>query len=644
MVSLLFVAAPFFDAQPVNLEGTLCHPTRLMAKLGRAEMRSIEGVGAKVLKTFPEIGWSILETKPGTLLAVKRSLQKVPGVKAVELDRAAQPAYEPNDPLWPDMWHMRAIRADKAWDHSFGSSDVTVAVIDTGILTTHPDLAANIWQNPGETPANGLDDDGNGYIDDTVGYDFAYLDNNPDDVYGHGTACAGLVASIQDNAIGGTGVAPRAKIMCLKACIDSGYFYDSMTVPAYMYAADMGARVLSMSYFSDRVSQSERDAIDYCWNNGVLPVAAAGNSSSVIPYYPGAYENTLSVAAINTSFDKAGFSDFGTWVDVAAPGTSLRTTTSSGSYTSGFGGTSGACPHVAGLAALLFGSRTGVTVQEVRNAIEDTATPVNQAPYGEYANYGLVNAEAAVLAILGTPAPPKDPRVRYVTCLGQETQDLIWPDDIIASSRVYGRGLQSPRNIRVWVGGIERNVVNRHRDYFDFGYAPPVYGNIKIEVDGNVLVDTPMPGSPRRAYPLVEASSPGASVIGGYFQTLLPEGVNLTCTRRGDGVISMQGTIRRVQMNLSAVLHLRRSYTGNPSGTETVYLYDWSSGSYPYGNWVALKSSVTPGSPQNLDIKLKNFAKYIDPEKTMYVLIQTSNDMPAGSELKLDQLILSESR
>src|SRR6185295_7407802 len=166
--------------------------------------------------------------------------------------------------------------ADVAWDTLKGAPTVRVAVMDTGLDYTHPDLAANVWTNPGEIPSNGIDDDSNGYIDDVHGYDFAYNDSDPNDNFGHGTSCAGLVAARQDNGIGVTGVAPLCQLVGVKAALDSGYFYDSANVPALLYCADMGFQVISMSFYSDGVTPAEGDAINYCWNHGVLPVAAAG--------------------------------------------------------------------------------------------------------------------------------------------------------------------------------------------------------------------------------------------------------------------------------------------------------------------------------------------------------------------------------
>lgn len=625
--------------EPIRLGDRLCHPRRLIAKFASAgDLKRSIPKGGKVLAWYPQISVAVVETPKGALQASRKWMAERTRAQWVDFDRVALPAYEPNDPMWPDMWHMRAIKADLAWDHSFGSDAVTVAVIDTGVDLTHEDLSANAWVNGGEIPGNGIDDDLNGYIDDIIGYDFAYGDPDPDDVHGHGTACAGLVAAVQDNSLGVTGVAPRAKVMALKAATDAGYFYDSANIAAYLYAADNGANVLSMSYFSDRVSRAEGDAIRYCRQNGVLPVAAAGNSSSVYPYYPAAYDDVLSVAALNTSLRKAGFSNHGYWVDVAAPGTSLWTTTAGGGYTSGFGGTSGACPHVAGLAALLLGAKHGSTAGEVRAAIEDTAIPVNQGSYGVYCNYGIIDAEAAMLSILGPPAPPRPPEVRVVSGLGSQIADFHYDTDAVMTFRLHGRGLDRATTASVRIGGVELPIANRQRDWITAVYLPPITGPLKLFLDGQEAYSLTMPNTFTMAHPLLAASTPegGAACWGGFAEALLEDSQYVRVTRRDDGRIVLHGVFRQVQFAARMDLLVRRHFTGTSEGTETIQLYDWSSASYPYGNFVTIHSGPVPTGPTTSTFNLTDPIRFMDPERTIYFRILTSDDLSEGAELRLD--------
>lgn len=640
-----------FSSEPVIVDGVLCHPRRLLVKMkDGTNPSSLWGMGtgsreSKVVRWMPEIGWAVVElNSPGKLKSALKRLLGNPNVAQATLDRAARPAYEPNDPRWPDQWGPAFIKVDLAWDLSLGSSSAIVAVIDTGVKKDHEDLAAQIYVNAGEIPGNSIDDDSNGYVDDVSGWDFAYNDNDANDVYGHGTPCAGIVAATGDNALGMSGMAPRARILPIKACIDSGYFYDSFTVPAYIYCANLGVHVLSMSYFSDQVSPAERDAIDYCWNNNVLPVAAAGNSSSVIPYYPGAYDNVLSVAAINTSGNKAGFSNYGALVDVAAPGTGLTATSNNGGYTTSFGGTSGATPHIAGLAALLKGARPSATNQELRHAIEDTATAVNQAPFGEYCNYGIVNSQAAMQAILGTPAPPKSPVVRYVSALGSQPSDVFYESEDAFVSRIYGRGFQAPRVVEISVAGQPLTVVAQTRDYVDFLFEPPLSGPFVVKVDGQTISTLTMPETYRICYPMSEASTPSSSTTNGFLATLNPDGQTMRCTRNGDGDIIAQMTFHRLQNANELKLKIRRHYTGvGGSSVERILVYDWSSASYPYGSFVELSNGPCPTTATTSTLSLPNPTRFFDDEKTLYVVVEATN-MPSGSELRVDQMIIESNR
>ncbi|MCW5943958.1 MAG: S8 family serine peptidase [Fimbriimonadaceae bacterium] len=629
----VFAFAGYGD-RPVRIDGEECHPRRLLVKVAPGQRAPLELTNVRTIREFPEIGWVVVENSSGDLASIRAHLARLPGVVDVRFDRAARPAYDPNDPMYPDMWHYRNLHVPEAWDLEKGRSGVVVAVIDTGVKVDHEDLAANVWRNPGEIAGNGIDDDHNGYVDDVNGYDFAYGDGDPDDVHGHGTACAGLVAAVQDNALGVTGVAPRCKVMALKAANNSGYFYDSANIGAYLYAANMGAKVLSMSFYSDQVSPAERDALQYCSAHGVLPVAAAGNDSTVYPFYPGAYENVLSVAATVQNDTKAGFSDHGSWVDVAAPGVSLRSTSRSGGYTTGFGGTSGACPQVAGIAALLFSAKPGATPNEVRTAIEDTATLLDQAPYGEFSNYGLANARSALERLLGlSPAVPRPPLVRWVNSFGPGGPRGRW------TARIYGRGFLDGK-ATVTVRGRAARIVGRYRNYLDA--ASEETGPVKVYVGRSLVAVVTPPLGYRACWPLVEASTPenGASLTGGFRESLAADAAAITVTRRGDNRIVVHGTFRRVPGTESLKLVVRSRYIGTTTGTEEVQLYDWSTASYPYGSFVTLGSGAVTSTMTTRTYDAGPMAKYGDDEGTVYFRIVTSDNLESGATLALDQVLL----
>ncbi|QYK55052.1 MAG: S8 family serine peptidase [Fimbriimonadaceae bacterium] len=592
-------------------------------------------VAGRVVTNVPQIGWSVVEL-PGDLNKARQTMLGVAGVKRVEFDRAARLAYTPNDPLWQQQWHFRTLKVERAWDVSRGTTPVTVAVIDTGILETHPDLANNLWTNPGEIPNNGIDDDGNGKIDDVHGWNFVNDTKNLADNYGHGTPCSGIVAATQDNNLGVSGVAPLGRVMMIKATNEDGYLFDSYLIPSYIYAADNGARVFSMSYWSDRVSAAEKDAMDYAVSRGVLPVAAAGNEASAVPQYPAGYENVVSVAAVNQSVNKSGFSNFGTWVDVSAPGEDLTTTHNDGGY-GWFGGTSGACPHVAGLATLLFSANPNATARQVREAIEDTATTLNQAPFGEYANYGLVDAEAAMRAILGAPAPPKSVRVRYITNFGISLSTSSILPARYSIARIYGRGFNGVANLRVTQGAVEAFLVNRDRDWVDYRHDVKVNAPVQVW-DGQTLLATVQPPVvPRLAFPAIEFSTPGGSATGDFFSTLNDDAQVLTATTNGAN-LDLQVVFRKVPANSGMQLRVRRRYTG-ASGNESVRLYDWSSNSYPYGSWDTVSTVPVPTTDTTTLVSVPDIAKYIDPEGSVYARIVVPNQ-PGNARLLVDSLRL----
>ncbi len=635
--------------EPIMTSVGLIDPERLMIQLRpgasvAAITRAHARAGGHVFRDLPQIGWQVVEVDPRTLFESREAYLREPAILRADFDRAKQLAYTPNDPYWP-MWHMQRIKADQAWDTHKGSPSVRVAVMDTGLNTTHPDLAANVWTNPGEIPGNGIDDDGNGYIDDIHGYDFAYNDGDPNDNYGHGSSCAGLIAAQMDNGIGVCGVAPLSQLVGVKAALDSGYFYDSANVPALLYVADMGFQVVSMSFYSDGVTPAERTAIDYCWSHGVLPVAAAGNDSQVLPYYPGAYEHVMSVAATDTSDNKAWFSNWGTWVDVGAPGVGLSTVSGNG-YTTGFAGTSGACPHVAGLAALLF-SVPGATNASVRAAIEDTASTLNQAPYGEYTNYGLIDAKAALDRIQGFTSGSKPARFLFAEPVaGGYFHRML--NTLIPRPRpslfIYGVGFEAPNVVRVLRNGVPLPILSRIRNILEVEPNALGGGFMEVEVNGVVIGSYQHDADPNWVFSPTDISTQGGGnpvVSGAWKELSRVDGSKLTCSARSSGDIFVQLAFRKVNVapNTRLDFEFTRSYDNAIGGSERIDVYDWSVASYPYGPFVtiatnAISNSGTSTINASLTVSPDH---YIDPEGTIYVQITTSG-VPSNALLRADAL------
>lgn len=264
---------------------------------------------------------------------------------------------------WQDAWENPDFPID---------NQVIVAVLDTGVDYSHPDIDDNMWVNVAERAGlAGVDDDGNGYIDDIHGYDFLNEDADPADDNGHGTHCAGTIAAEVDNGIGIVGVNPYARIMALKFLGEDGSGRGSDAVYCITYAVENGAQVLSNSWGGGGWSQAVQDAVDYATGNGVVFVAAAGNSNSIAPHYPSAYNGSISVASLDSNGVRAWYSNYGDSVDISAPGSSIVSlradntnegdeailddgsgTDESDRYIA-FNGTSMACPHVSGVISLL---------------------------------------------------------------------------------------------------------------------------------------------------------------------------------------------------------------------------------------------------------------------------------------------------
>ncbi len=356
--------------------------TAIMNDLGATTEKNLELIGAEV--------WKV------TNYYVPDAVQKYQmheKIEYIEPDYRLRALEIPNDPMFDQLYGLHNtgqtggtpgadIDAVRAWDVFTGSSDVIVVIIDTGSDYTHPDLAANMWVNPGEIPDNGIDDDGNGFVDDVRGWDFYNNDNDPMDDNGHGTHVAGTIGAVGNNGVGVVGVNWTVKMMPVKFLSAAGSGYTSGAIQSIQYALTIpGIKVMSNSWGGGGYSEALRDAIQQAYDAGVLFVCAAGNSSAntdVSPHYPSCYDvpNVVSVAATDHNDELASFSNWGpTTVDLGAPGVSIVSTFPGASYGS-LSGTSMATPHVSGVAALIWGRFPGMTVDQVKALILNSVDPV----------------------------------------------------------------------------------------------------------------------------------------------------------------------------------------------------------------------------------------------------------------------------
>ncbi len=343
------------------------------------------------------------------------------GVSFAEADYALGVQTIPNDPNFGSDWGLNNtgqtggtadadIDAPEAWDTARGTGQHIVGIIDTGVLYTHPDLAANIWTNAGEIAGDGIDNDGNGYIDDLHGYDFANNDGDPTDDNGHGTHVAGTIGAVGNNGIGVAGVAWTTKIMALKFLGAGGSGSTSGAVSAIYYAVDNGATILNNSWGGGGYSQTLYDAIAYAQTRGVIFVAAAGNAASnndAVANYPSNYAvaNVVAVASTTATDGLSSFSNYGAnTVALGAPGSSIYSTYLNNGYAT-LSGTSMATPHVVGALAVYWDANPNATAAQVIQRLKDTVDPI-AALTGRTSTGGRLNLNKL---LNGTSPPPPPP-------------------------------------------------------------------------------------------------------------------------------------------------------------------------------------------------------------------------------------------
>lgn len=364
-------------------------------------------------------------SKQTDILQLCRDLVKTGQVEYAEPRYGYQvEATTPNDPSYASQWFLSKIQAGDAWDISKGDTAVWIGIVDCGVQLTHPDLAANIWYNPGEAGADsndGVDDDGNGYIDDYRGWDFcgpdtanlAYAGDNDPSVYGanndHGTHVAGDASAVTNNGTGVAGIGWNCKVMAIKCSFDNdtrapggkGYIYFGYD--GIIYAADNGAKAINCSWGGTNYSQFAQDLVNYAWEGGSVVVCAAGNENSAAAHYPSAYNNALSVAATTSSDIKSSFSNYGTTIDVSAPGSAILSTAYFDTFAS-WNGTSMASPVAAGVVGLIWANNPTWNNTQVATQLIMTTDNIDalNPTYAGLLGTGRINAYKALTT---TPVP-----------------------------------------------------------------------------------------------------------------------------------------------------------------------------------------------------------------------------------------------
>jgi subtilisin family serine protease len=344
----------------------------------------VGAAGASIISEISQIRVKQIKVPAHALEKVKEALSRNPNINFVENNFLAEAVVTPNDSYYASQWHLSKISAPQGWDISTGSTSVAVAIIDSGVDPTHPDLSNKLL--PG----------------------FNFLSDNSDshDLNGHGTAVAGSAAAISNNYTGVAGIAWQNPIMPLVVVNSSGSasYYD--IAQAITYAADKGAKVMNISIAGSSNSSTLQNAVDYAWNKGAVIFAAAANYSTSTPYYPAACNNVVAVSATTSSDTLASFSNYGNWIDIAAPGVSILTTTNGGSYSS-WSGTSFSSPIAAGLGALIMSANPSLTNAQVVEILKRNADDIGAPGFDPYFGYGRINVYRS-LAAAKTTTPITD--------------------------------------------------------------------------------------------------------------------------------------------------------------------------------------------------------------------------------------------
>ncbi|PHR46161.1 MAG: hypothetical protein COA32_11420 [Fluviicola sp.] len=361
-----------------------------------------------------------------------KTLNKNEQVEYAERIPLLKSTLTPNDPNYNSstQWSLFQINAAQAWDFSTGSSNIKVAIVDDAVEITHDDLSGVTWTNPGEIANNGIDDDNNGYIDDVNGYDVANDDNDPNpdspiSSFDHGTHVAGIAGASSNNNTGVASIGHNVSIIPVK----STYSASAVThgYEGIIYAVSVGADVINMSWGGSGSSTTAQNIITYANDEGSLLIAAAGNDNVSSIFYPAGYSEVMAVASTTFGDSKSSFSNYGTWIDISAPGSAIYSTIPGNSYGTKQG-TSMASPLVAGMAGLMLSLNPSLSPDDIKACILSSADDIDGANPGFIGELGAgrINAQEAMNCISTTLnwAPEANFTANLVTILEGQTIDF----------------------------------------------------------------------------------------------------------------------------------------------------------------------------------------------------------------------------
>lgn len=445
----------------------------------------------------------VLHVENGTdVLSASTAFKGCPDIECSDLYDIPHLFYTPNDPSINAQWHLAKVEAYNAWDILRGDTTrvAIISICDTGIYWMHPDLADNMWINVPEDlngngtmdagDFNGLDDDGNGYVDDVIGWDNGNNDNDPrEDSPIHGTHVAGCASEVTDNALNGAGLGFSARVMANKGANYAGQL--TAVYQAMIWAANNGAHIVNCSWGSTYYSSNYQNIINGLWSSGVLVVAAAGNENNSQNHYPSAYNHVLAVAATTQSDTKASFSSYGGYVDVSAPGVGIYATWATGSFMA-LDGTSMASPITAGLAGLLKAADPSASPDDISDIIIASADNIDSLnpQYVGMLGSGRINAYSA-LASSNTPNIVE--RSRLLTITDDDGDGILNPGESFELVLTLENIWASAENVAVTLTG--NDDISFSDGSADFGNIPHggSASNASDPFDGTVSIDN-IPG------------------------------------------------------------------------------------------------------------------------------------------------------
>lgn len=381
---------------------------------------SLAGEGATMVGSVQELGYVILSVPEGQEQLWAQRLAQSPLVETAQPEFFYTVQVSPNDFFFNlskgesgfYQWNLRSINAPSAWDITTGTSDMIIAIVDTGVDDRHEEL----------------------YTKMAPGVDFVNEENSFDEMGAHGTHVAGIAAAWTNNGTGIAGVSWGARIMSVKVANHWGKARDSDAAQGIIYAADHGARIINLSFGGEDFSQMLQDAVNYAYNKGALIVAAAGNCADAAklvqydcrslnaPIYPAAGQNVLAVGAVDWALQRSVFSEYGSYVAVAAPGEDILSTLPNQSY-GRLAGTSMAAPHVSALASLIWSVNPSLPVAQVANIITSTVRDIGPPGKDGEFGYGLIDARAALVKA-SEPAPTPTPTPTPIPALSVNPPSL----------------------------------------------------------------------------------------------------------------------------------------------------------------------------------------------------------------------------